>query len=150
MKSTRWAVDESRGRGFSRATNSCKKPGALALRDVVELVGNRSCNQCLALAAQQSSLFDLKEKLQGLQVASRLGHRLSPSIKPMTAQQNPVSMRMRLQRHLQLCGKILIVLGVFQNRHPLDIRMAGHAREPLQQFVSFNGHIAARRMASRD
>ena len=52
--------------------------------------------------AQRAPPFHLEQKLQRLQVPSRLSHRFPPSIKPMTAQQNPVRIRKFVERIRQL------------------------------------------------
>ena len=60
--------------------------------------GRGANGNCLRRLAKQSPPLHLEQKLECLQVAARLGHRFTPSIKPMPAQQNPVRSGMFPQR----------------------------------------------------
>src|ERR1700757_1883475 len=112
--------------------------GSPQTRDSVRPTENRR----LLPGTQQSPAFYLKQELERLKVAACLGHRLSPSIKPMPAQQHSMCMREFLQNLTQLGAKSVVVLGVFDDRNLLAMQMGGHAREPLEQFIALNHHMA--------
>src|ERR1035441_10051624 len=99
--------------------------------------------------ARQPPPLHLEQEFEGLQVAACLGHRFSPSIKPMPAQQNPMCARMLLQRLGQLSSQLSVVLRVLEDRHPFQICVRRNACQPLQQLIAFQGHVSRRRKLPR-
>src|SRR5581483_11267855 len=100
--------------------------------------------------AEQPPRLYLEEKFKRFEMTARLGHRLSPSIKPMPAEQNSVRRGILRECVFQLCRKHRIVLRVFEERHTLEVRMCRYTREPLQNLIAFEGHIVLRGIVSRD
>lgn len=96
----------------------------------------------LRLAADEASLFDLKEEFERLKVAAGFGYRLSPSIKPMTAEQNTVGFWVGVEGGGELGGKRGVVLRVFENGDAFEVRVGGDAGEALENLVSREGDVA--------
>jgi hypothetical protein len=107
-------------------------------------------DQSVRRPAQETPLFDLKEELESLKVAASFGYRLSPSIKPMAAEQNPVGLGIGLEGRSKLGREIGVVLRVLDDRDALKMCMRGDTGEALQQFVSLEGHVAERGPAGGD
>ncbi len=83
-------------------------------------------------------------------MAARLCHRLSPSIKPVAAQQHAMGLRMIAQRGAELLGKSHVILRVLNHGYALEVHVRGNAGESLQQFVTLNRHVTCGCKPSRD
>src|SRR6266568_9690560 len=105
------------------------------------IVAKRAGTASHGLTPQPPSLH-LEQKFEGLQVAARFGHRFTPSIKPMTAQESSVRVRMLFKRRGQSGRQVFIILRVLDDRHALLVRVRSDTGKPLQQFVAFEGHVA--------
>ena len=71
----------------------------------------------------------------------RFSHRFTPSIKPVTAQQYAVHVRVLAERVGELLGQQRVVLRVGEDGNAFLVNMRGNAGESLQQLIAFDGDM---------
>ena len=92
--------------------------------------------------ARKTAAFDLEQKLQRLQMTSRFGYRLTPSIESMAAEQHTMR-RHILQGVPQLVRKCRIILRIFKNRHLFAMLVRRNALQALEQFIAPQRNVAS-------
>src|SRR5215471_16474705 len=65
--------------------------------------------------AEQPPRLYLEEKFKRFEMAARLGHRLSPSIKPMACQKHSMRIGIRGQYFCEFGNKIQVILRVYDD-----------------------------------
>src|SRR5262249_29470546 len=109
--------------------NDCK------VNDKLKFVGHRLCH---TPAGEARAPHHFEQKFKYLDMAPGFIYALSPGVKPVPAQQEPVRVRAMAEKFFQLAREFVHILRIVQDRQPLPMLMRTHAGQTFEHFVARN------------